>query len=91
MVQPSAKQPPLRQNLLHRRKIRPMLGQRAIALQRRQMRRRAVAFVLREAVFGMPLMQRIHLGIARGFGENGRGGNGSNLGIAFHHRFGSNG
>ena len=65
-----------------------MLGQRTIALQRRQMRRRAVALVLREAVFGIPLMQRIHFGIARGFGKNRRGGNGGDFGIAFHHRFG---
>ena len=56
--------------------------------ERRHVLRRAIAFVRIEAVFGILLMQRLALPIARDFGDDGGGGDRRHECIASYDSFG---
>ena len=58
--------------LRHRREAAPMRGTRSVPRQRREMLRRAVALVLREAVAGVPAVELDQQRVARGLGEDRR-------------------
>ena len=67
-----------------------MFGQHAVFLQGGEVLRRAVAFVFVETVLRVTFGKRVHFGIARGFSENGGGGDFDDFAVALDDGFGGN-
>src|SRR5438445_13858699 len=65
----------------------PMQWSWSQALQRVQMFRRAVAFVLRQPVPGINRIPLVHASITVSFRQDGRGGDGNARGVAVDQRF----
>src|ERR1700748_2475856 len=72
---------------LHRAERFAMQRRGFPAAQRGQMVGRAVALVIGELEAGITHIQLLHHGVATGFGENGGGADGAQLGVAFNDRF----